>query len=368
MSKTQDISRLRSVLATALKQGRAKFKDLQEVDFEAYYDSALKYEENKRLWLERFTYKELENDVEAEKEHIREIENHYEQEFKESVKRLKGGEQEQYFKGLSDYVGMVAKGFANSLIVEGVGGIGKTYEVLRSLSDLGVDYEYFNSYSTPLEFYQLLFEKNGKVIVLDDFEGILSSNVGISILKACMWSATDKRFVSYYTTSDKLTVPSKFEFSGQVIFCLNSLASNPEINALRTRALYYKLDFSVDDIKKIIVAIAKSKQENRLGTEDRVAVAEYIVENSDEATNDLNLRTLVKAYGAFEYAQGAGKDWKAIVNDLLVVDEEKSLLKHFLNQFASKKEARKAWCEETGRSPRTFQRVLKEMGLSRRYR
>lgn len=367
MSKKQDIARLKKVFQRLIKENKAKVKDIEEIDFSAYVDGSLTYDENKEALFKEFAIPEVrEEDYEdAQHEHIKAIENHYEEEFKKSVKELRGGEQEEFFRGLKDYVGMVGKGFANALIVEGKGGIGKTYEVLRTLSEKDVDYEYINSYSTPLEFYQLLYNHNGKVIILDDFEGVLSSNVGISILKSALWSATEKRIVSYFTSSDKLTVPSKFEFTGRVIFCLNSLTNNPEIRALKTRALYYNLNFSVKEIKKIIMAIAKSDDKRKLSQEERVEVADYIIENSTEATKELNLRTLIKAYGAFEYAKETGTDWKKLVGDLLETDEEKVLIREVLDKHSSVKDAIKEFVEATGKSRATFFRLKKEMGLLR---
>jgi hypothetical protein len=343
--------------------------DIQEIDTFALADTTLTLKENYELLLKELHYEELptpEEYAEAEKEHLRTIENEYEQDFKKSINELQGGEQEKYFKTLKDYVNIVAHGFADSLIVEGTGGIGKTHEVLKTLSDSECEWDYVNSYSTPLGFYQMLYEKNGKVLVLDDFEGILNNDIGISILKGALWGVNGKRYISYYSTSDKLKIPSKFEYTGRIIFLLNSLGDNAELNALKTRALYHKLDFSFEDIKKIIMAIAKSSK-NNLTEDERVKVANHIIDTADVSVKELNLRTLIKGFSIYEYAKKVGSEWKELLGGLLEVDDEKALVLRLHKECPTAEAESKMWVAETGRSARTYYRLKKSMGLTRGY-
>lgn len=369
MSKKQRINSLKKRFKKLIKEGKVSVSDIQQIDFEADVDETLSYKENLGNLLGKYHYcKELENDASAEKRHVEDIEEQFDKEFKESVKQLKGGEQEHYFATLKKYVEMVGKGYATSLLLEGRGGIGKTYEVLKTLGECDTDYVFINSYSTPLEFYQLLYENHDRVIVLDDFEGVLSSKVGTSILKSALWSATDKRIVSYYTTSEKCTVPHTFEFSGRIIFCLNSIEDNPELRALVSRTLYYKLDFPLEDIKRIIMAIANGDTtKTQLDRENRVKVAQFIIENSNEATKDLNLRTLIKAFWAYEYATKESTDWQDLVLKMLEADEEKALILELKQSCATIEDMAKEFTRRTGRSRRTFYRLKREMGLSRKY-
>jgi hypothetical protein len=370
MNKKTQIAALRKRCGKLLGEGKLKVMDLQDIDFDAEVDSKLTYQENKAALEGRYVVKDVKEEdyQEAEFEYVKEEEARCDEEFKKSVGRLKGGEQEEYFKELRDFVAMVAKGFSHSLIVEGRGGIGKTYEVLKRLNELGVDYEYISSYSTPLEFYQLLWEHNGKVIVLDDFEGVLENDVGISILKAALWNTTDKRFVSYYTTSNRLRkdVPRKFEFTGGIIFCLNTLMSNPEIASFKTRAFHYDLEFSVEDVQKIIMAIAKSVREEGMNVREREEVGQFVVDCSDSATEDLNIRTLKKAYAIYKYCRDEGLDWKQMAMRLVKPDDEKLLVKELTDKhMGDVAGAAKEFTEKTGKSRRTFFLLKKKMNLSR---
>lgn len=369
MSKKQQVANLKRRFARLIREKKVRVNDIQEIDFEHEIDSKLTYNENLELLLKRYGYakEKKEEDYEgALKQHLDESAKFAEKEFKESVKELKGGEQEYYFANLKQYVEMVAKGYAHSLLLEGSGGIGKTYEVLKTLAECNTDYEFINSYSTPLEFYQLLHEYNGKTIVLDDFEGVLDTRVGVSILKSALWSATDKRFISYYTTSEKLQVPKSFEFTGRIIFCMNSMQDNPELRALITRTLHYTLDFPIEDIKKIIMAIAKGDTcKTELTREERIKVANFILEHSDEATKELNLRTLIKAFWAYDYAIKEGADWQEIVAKMLEADEEKRLILELSKEHIRVEDMGKEFTRKTGRSRRTFFRLRKEMRLTR---
>ena len=350
--------------------GKIEINDIQQIDVYALSDTTLTLKENFELLLEQVHYSEdpKEEDYEiAEKAHIMEIEEGYEKEFKATIAKLEGGEQQEYFKTLNHFVGIVAKGYANSLIIEGTGGIGKTHEVLRTLSNTdGIEWDYINSYSTPLGFYQLLYEKNGKVLVLDDFEGILNSDIGVSILKGALWGVDDKRYISYYSTTDKLKIPCKFEYTGRIIFLVNSLDSNAELNALKTRALYHKLEFKFEEIKKIIMGIAKSCK-TKLSKEERVEVAQFIVDTADQAVKELNLRTLIKGFSIFEYAKEVGGEWKELMSSLLEQDEEKALVLKLHKDCASASHEVAKWKDLTGKSARTYYRLKKSMDLCRDY-
>lgn len=369
MDKSRQVFYLRGLFAKWVEQDNVNVSDIQQIDFDAEVDGKLDYSENKRAMMEKYHYCEEpreEEYAEAAKEQIREIENFEDAKFKESVKTLSGGSESKYFEILKNNVLKVAEGYANAYIVEGKGGLGKTYEVLRTLAEKEVDYTVFSSYSTPLSFYHLLYENNGKVLVLDDFEGILGNSVGVNILKSALWSATKVRQVSYHSTSDKLTIPSTFEFTGRVIFCVNKFGKTEELNALKSRALYDYLDFSIKDIKSIIKGIAKTgTNEYNLSKEECDMVGDYIIENSDEATGELNLRTLIKGYGCYAYAKVHNRDYKKELDSLLKPDEEKQLLKKLIGDYLKVKEACKEWCELTGKSRATFYNLKKEMGMSR---
>ena len=354
------------MLATKLKEGKAKFKDLQEVDFEAYYDSEVDYEENKRLFLERFTWKDLEKDDEAEHEHIKWIEDKHEQEFKESIKQLSPADSDKHFKKLADMVKEVGLGYNQGLFAYGRGGLGKSYTVLKTLAENEIDYAIMKGYTTPLALYHTLYENNGKVIVLDDFHGVFTSKESLAFLKSAL-DTTGKRLVSYNSTTDKLKYESKFEFTGRLIVCSNSLPKNDvDFEALKSRALCCNVEFTLNEVKRIIMSLAIGGKE--LTEADRTAVAEFIIDEVDEAVDNLTLRTLSLAYGRYKFCKENGYEWKEKVRELLVVDEDKKLMLELIDKYSTVKEAQKEWCEETGRSRATFYSLKRKMNKSREWK
>lgn len=367
MNKKEQIRRLKQCFDSLIRQGLVEVDSLDKIDFEAEVDGTLRYRENKRNLLDMYQYCNVreEDYKEAKEEYIREAREAKEKAFKESLEKDSG---EDYFKTLRTYTEMIGYGYATSMIVCGKGGVGKTYQVMKTLDSMAVDYEYINSYSTPLSLYTMLYVHNGKVIVLDDFEGILTSRTGIGILKAALWSASGKREVCYNSTSDKVMVPPKFEFKGRIVFCLNSIGDNAELMALRSRTLFYEMELDIYDLKKILMDMARRSELEGLKEEERIEVAKYIVDNADLATKDLNLRTLVKACWTYRYCRDKGGDWKPLVDALLKPDMEKKAILELDNQFPSDVGIQvKEYKMRTGKSRASFFRLRKEMGLSRDY-
>ena len=77
-----------------------------------------------------------------------------------------------YFE-MESLVKMVCKGFSNFCVVHSQGGLSKTWSTQAILKKMKVDYAYLNSFTSPLELYNFLYDNSdGKVILIDDCEGI----------------------------------------------------------------------------------------------------------------------------------------------------------------------------------------------------
>ena len=71
-----------------------------------------------------------------------------------------------------------------ALTFVGGGGLGKTYLTLNEVKQLLKPDEwcYFNGYTTPLSLYETLYKnRNAKLIILDDVEGIFNNPISVSI-------------------------------------------------------------------------------------------------------------------------------------------------------------------------------------------
>jgi len=207
---------------------------------------------------------------------------------------------------LQKFVLGVKEELANSLIVIGKAGTGKTETILNSLKELKMKedehYRFINNYSSPLELYNIVRSVNNlkkpKILVIDDCEEILDSQRSVGILRSALWSTPDgKRRVCWHSTSSKVESQS-FEFTGRIIFLVNKLnLKNSLIKALVSRGLYYNIELSNKEILELIRERAK-KPYKKLTIRQRGKIVAYIGEISGYSEK-LTLRTLIQAYNLF---------------------------------------------------------------------
>lgn len=130
------------------------------------------------------------------------------------------------FSHLSQAIEMVAQRISPSLIVVGPGGLGKTYEVKRTLKALGMiqntDYFHVKGYSSARGLYETLHANNGRLTVFDDCDSALTDPVAKQLLKGAL-DSYDQRTISWLSASTKADskIPPQFDFDGHVIFISN---------------------------------------------------------------------------------------------------------------------------------------------------
>lgn len=342
------------------------------IDIDALWDSSLSYNENitnitNQLQIVLMSKAEREKGLKQEMAHKEEeARRDYEQQITiaeneslEKLKQIPSSDINAYYTVVDELINVVITKNANSLLLLGEGGLGKTYRVMKQLGKHGLasgqDYVYANSYSTPLEFYNFLFEHKDKLIVLDDLEGILSDERGQSILKSALWSATPERILTYYTTSDKIKAPNKFVFEGRIILCMNDVGTRTiGMQALLSRMLYYNLDFSFHDKLRILCEIAKQANFVELNLDERMTVFEHVQKTTTSAHDNLNIRTLIKAFGLYRYCKGTNKDWKALIDGINEVNENKLMFLRIIEKDLTVNEQIKEFVETTGLSRATF--------------
>lgn len=339
-------------------------------------DWSLTYEELKHIVLEMVSgYSKKAMEIKAEsitKEQIEakeaELKNEYITELKkaeiEEVNKLEEKNEvlKQKFKALREFTRMTALNHNSLLIITGKGGLGKSHNVLSTFRELNFqmerEYGTISGFSSPLEFYQKIYEfRNMKVILIDDCFGIFEDQKAVSLLKMASWSVMDKRFVSYNSTTDKLTVPSCFEMNANIILITNDMPSKTKsFDALITRGILLDISFTFEEIKAILSEIAKKDYKNTT-IEQRNEVLNYIFAHSAEAA-ELNIRTLIKCFECFIYAKNG---WKSMVLDIIKPDKTLSLIVELAKKGISVKEQVKEFCEITGLSRMTYFRYKKEV-------
>jgi hypothetical protein len=268
---------------------------------------------------------------------------------------------------LSEYVRMIVKsdGYLQSMFCCSQGGLGKTTVVMNTIEELGIkDAIYVNAYSTPVELVNILYENNGKTFIFDDTETMFSmGSKVINIFKGVLWAVgnTGKRIVSYHTTSKLLRAPPTFIFNGKLIFLVNKLPnkSDPLISAMMSRSLVYDMKFTRDEIVTMLTEYSKLAY-RELTIEERTMLLEYVLENTDNTSEDLSFRTIIKVYDIYRHNK---ETWKELVKPLLTRNERLVLISKLISESTTIKEAQTKFSEMSGLSRATFFKAKTQLGV-----
>ena len=196
---------------------------------------------------------------------------------------------------LGKYIEGLIKGYANSLIVESSAGLGKSETTINALKRAGLKkdehYIYITNYLTPKALVGLLEATNKlsspRILVIDEAEHAFGDLDIVGILKSALWEVGGERKVYWITSKEHI----EFNFNGKIIFILNKINKKSEVvNAVIDRSLFYKISFTEQEIKELIIERAKQPY---LATsyQQRMRVATFL---SKTSTGKLTLRTFPK--------------------------------------------------------------------------
>jgi hypothetical protein len=253
----------------------------------------------------------------------------------------------------NEYLKLVCEGNIHSLICVSKAGYGKTHTTINLLKKMKKEFIYKSGYTTPLAFYTFMFENREKTIILDDLtDDVFRNKKMIAILKSCLYQAGGERFVSYETTSDKLSVPSKFKFSGKVILLANEVGSDDkeDFNALISRCIFFELKYSFDEILEISRRILNTKN---LGKEINDKVLEIMRKNINEVSK-FNFRQLEHLIEMVRY--NPIKAEKLFLNSFKR-DSTLAIVCELMKLPISVKEQALQFSEQTGFSTRKYYRL-----------
>lgn len=211
------------------------------------------------------------------------------------------------FNFLHDVVTMVADGIQASAMITGSSGLGKSYNVLKSLEDNGfIDinsdeiattsssrhYIQIKGYSTPKNLYRSLYENNGSVIVFDDTDSILKDPVALNILKAAL-DSYDTRIITWGSEmkgDDDL--PRSFCFTGKIIFISNLQISKID-SAVRGRSMCIDLTMTLEQkLDRMGALVEMDDFMSEYDIEYKRDAIELLRKYKDIVT-DINMRTLI---------------------------------------------------------------------------
>lgn len=206
------------------------------------------------------------------------------------------------FDNLERLTKMVGRGIQPSLVITGGAGLGKTYLVKKTLTDMGLEeakqFVHFKGRATAAGLFVTIYENSDKIIVLDDCDSVFKDVDAVNLLKAAL-DSYDTRKLSYISTKPLKDVygdpvPRHFEFTGKIIFISNisqskldeAIKSRSFVSdiSMNTQQMFKRIDDLKDDIEKKIPVEVKDKA---------LAIMKKLEKKFDGV--EINLRSFIKA-------------------------------------------------------------------------
>lgn len=178
------------------------------------------------------------------------------------------------YKAMDDMVKAVSANAVNSLVIAGAAGLGKSFGVNKTLSNLyGGSYGYIfhRGYIKATHLFRLLWENRnrGQVIVLDDVD-IWDDIQTLNLLKAAL-ELKDTRRIGWgsekeFVDEDGETIPRYFDYEGSIIFL-----TNERIREMIESKNKYSVHLAAIESRSLVMDMKiTSKREYRLAIEMKV--------------------------------------------------------------------------------------------------
>ena len=196
----------------------------------------------------------------------------------------------QFVKQLSD---LVIKGIAPSMVISGQPGIGKSFGLFQSLQNHGLQegFDYIvikGGNISPRGLFDVLKENaNGKIVIIDDADSILSTQNSL-MLKGVLDSS--KKRVITWVTMDGI---EEVIFESQIII-LTNLPKNRIDSAVLSRSYYVNLQLTNEELIERMRFLLP-QIESDLSLEEKTECLDLLDEYKSVA-NEVNVRTLLKLF------------------------------------------------------------------------
>lgn len=209
-------------------------------------------------------------------------------------------------KEKDNYYGFTVKD--NLFLLEDLTVVHNTHDVLKTLDDAEVEYNYFKGNSTAAGLYELLFKYRKDLIILDDMDDALSSKDTADMLKSVLDTGetrvldrrikgyfdavglTDEEIEEKYKKTGKL--PNRFEFTGSIIFITNLKEEDFDPNVY-TRTISLDVRLEKEELLKRIEEVLPHMLKN-IPMDKKRETLKLMLELLDiyVEKSPLNLRTL----------------------------------------------------------------------------
>ena len=260
-----------------------------------------------------------------------------------------------------DFISMVIKGDALSIVCKSKTGLGKTFITIELLKELNTEYNYQSGYTTPLRLYQTLYDNKDNILVLDDMEKLFTNDIAIDLLRSALWEVDGKRKICYKTTSERLgDYPDEFFYNGKIIWLLNTIKGKQDesLNALISRTISYDFVYSYDELMEMTNKILDIKPISEQTKRD----VKTIIKNNITKATPYNFRVLdriiafvnydrEKAEHLFLASSKKNEDLEIVLNIVNKAMKSNMGVEQQVNEFR----------RLTGKSRITFFRLKKEM-------
>ncbi len=147
------------------------------------------------------------------------------------------------------------------VVVLGNPGIGKTNTFRKSMADAFV----LECNVTPFGLYTELYEnRNTGIIVLDDVDTLMSTAVGLNLLKALLQTDSTKRVSWNTAAADKLGIPRSFTTSARMMMFANKLgAHGKNLAAVLDRGHLYRFMPTAEEVHAEVATWMTKKEIKR---------------------------------------------------------------------------------------------------------
>jgi hypothetical protein len=217
---------------------------------------------------------------------------------------------------IRDRVNSVAHLYHTAAYLVGRPGTSKTYTVKRELERQEVPWEYQNARMTPAGLYDFLAKHPEHVVVLDDIGTLFKNDQALQVFLAALDGDPGKPRLVTYKSKDK---DEEFWFSGGIIAISNvALRHDPLARALGSRVTSLEHEPTDDEIAAYMRYLALRGYKG-VPADECLEVAEFVIEETRECDQRLDLRHLTKAWDDYrQYHDGrAETHWQELVRTSL---------------------------------------------------
>jgi hypothetical protein len=195
-----------------------------------------------------------------------------------------------------------------AVIVTGQAGLGKSFHTALAAQNAnkteGVDYGIIKGHCTPLFLYKTLFDYNGKTVMFDDCDSVLTDKTSDNILKAVL-DTTGSRTVSWASNAlEDSDYPTSFQFTGSIIF-ISNLVPEKFSFALRSRSCLIDVTLTPDEIIERLNTLKYDIAKNIGATNEEADTIINMMSKYRNNIPNMNIRTLTVALLIYNQTQDA---------------------------------------------------------------